>query len=128
MDRPLTPYRVESVFHACLYMEGEDSSNHVLAEGIVHNVGFNPDRIEIHRKDIHDMLAELPNEFKANGGGGWSFLQACIDKDGRQWTGMHRAMEQLFQLGMAIGEVEYLLPRDMWSALPGGMPYLVVKQ
>ena len=55
-------------------------------------------------------------------------MNACMDKSGRQWTGMHLTMEYLFLLGIAIGEVEYLLPREMWEAFPGGMPYLVVKQ
>ena len=57
-----------------------------------------------------------------------SFLDACMDKHGNQWTDFHQTMEQLVQLGIAIGEVEYCLPRDLWSALPGGVPFLVVKQ
>ena len=41
---------------------------------------------------------------------------------------MHQTQEQPVQLGIAIGEVEYRLPREMWSAFPGGMPYFMVKQ
>jgi hypothetical protein len=36
-------------------------------------------------------------------------------------------MEGLFCLGMAIGKVECLMPRKMWTILPGGMPYYLVK-
>jgi hypothetical protein len=39
---------------------------------------------------------------------------------------MHQRVEQLVQLGIAVGKIRYLLPRDMWDALPGGMPYFVV--
>jgi len=35
-------------------------------------------------------------------------------------------LDELFQLGIAIGKVECLLPREMWPTLPGGMPYYVV--
>ena len=124
----LTAENVEAVFMACLFKAGEDTSNRIVAEGLVVTVGFHPGRIEEHRQEIHDMLAELPDQFKMSGGEGYSFSEACVDKHGNQWTGLHQTMEQLFQLGMAIGEVEYTLPRDMWSIFPGGVPFMTVKQ
>ena len=72
------------------------------------------------------MLAELPNQFQADKGGGWSFLSACDDRNGHQWTDYHQRMEQLFQLGLALGLVRCPVPRDAWSMLPGSMPYYVV--
>ena len=124
----LTSQRVEVVFMVCRFKDGEDISNCIVAEGIVNAVEFHLGRIEEYRQKIHDMLAELPDEFKTSGGGGYSFLNACVDKHGNQWTGLHRTVEQLVQLGIAIGEVEYFLPRDRWSIFPGGMPYFTVKQ
>jgi len=124
----LTGEHVDSVFMDCLFKDGEDTSDHIVAEGIVQTVGLHPGRIEGHRQEIHDMLAELPDEFKTSGGGGYSFLNACLDRHGNQWTGMHQTQEQLVQLGIAIGEVEYCLPREMWDVFPGGMPYFMVKQ
>lgn len=124
----LSAERVEAVFVDCLYKDGEDTSDHIPAEGIVSTAGFKPSKIEQYRDEIHNMLGELPDNFRSSGGGGWSFLNACMDKHGYQWTGLHRTMEHLVQLGIATGEVEYLLPREMWSALPGGMPYFAVKQ
>jgi hypothetical protein len=124
----LTAEHVNAVFMDCIFKDGEDTSNHVVAEGIAHTVGFNPERLESHRQEITDMLAELPDDFKVSGGGGYSFLNACLDRNGNQWTGLHQTMEQLVQLGIATNQVEYCLPRDMWSAFPGGMPYFMVKQ
>ncbi len=121
----LTAEKVVAVFEDCLFKDGEDTANHVKAEGITTIVRFHPQRLEGHRKDIEAMLAGLPDNFQASGGG-MSFLNACLDRDGNQWTGMHQTMEQLFQLGIAIGKVKPCLPRDMWSVLPGGMPYYVV--
>jgi len=68
----------------------------------------------------------LPDEFHTGKGGGWSFLDACNDRNGAQWTSLHRTMDQLVCLGHAIGAVSFCLPREMWKILPGGMPYFVV--
>ena len=122
----LNPEKVNAIFLDCLFRDGEDTTNHVAVEGVVRNIGFHPERLESHRAEIETMLAELPDEFKEDGGGGMSFLQACNDKHGNQWTGFHQRMEQLFQLGGGIGKVKSLVPREMWPSLPGGMPYYVI--
>ena len=122
----LSAGHVNTVFMDCLFRDGEDTSQHVKAEGIVRNVGFHPERLESHRAEIVAMLDELPEQFHEKSGGGWSFLNACNDKHGNQWTSLHQTMEQLFQLGIGIGKVKSLMPREMWGGLPGGMPYYVV--
>ena len=126
VEQKLTPTRVEEVFTACLFADGEDTSNHVKAEGFLTTVGFHPERLEARSNDIVEMLGELPDSFKSSGGEGMSFLEACEDRHGNLWTGNHHSMEQLFQLGLAIGKVSYPFPREVWEALPGGMPYYVV--
>lgn len=127
MTSILSSEQVNAIFIDCLFKDGEDTSNHIKAEGIVHTVGFHPGRLESHRAEIEAMLDELPEQFKQSGGGGWSFLNACNDKHGNQWTGLHLHMEQLFQLGIGIGKVQCQMPREMWLLLPGGVPYYVVK-
>ena len=62
------------------------------------------------------MLAQLPAEFGERAGGGWSFLNSCQRMDGTLWTGLHSIMEALLVLGLAIGLVEWLLPREHWYA------------
>lgn len=125
----LNPQKVTDTFMFCLFKDGEPKTTYLPAPGITRNVGFHPGRIAEKRDNIIEMLAELPMEFheeSAGGGGGWSFLGACNDKHGNQWTGEHRTMEQLFQLGIAAGVASYLMPREMWAKFPGGMPYIVV--
>ena len=34
--------------------------------------------------------------------------------------------DRLMMLGMAIGKVKYLLPRNLWFILPGGVPYYCI--
>lgn len=127
-----TSENVENIFVTCLLDKDdtinalENPNDAIKVEGIMSNVGFHPDRIKEHTDDIVSMLDDLPNEFKADGGGGWSFLNACNDKDGNQWTDLHMRMEQLFMLGMAAGKAKYTLPKEMWNVLPGGMPYVVI--
>jgi hypothetical protein len=116
---------VNEIFEDCLFQDGEDTTGYISAEGIFSTFGFHPDRLESHRQDIEEMLAQLPDSFQEASGGGMTFLNACLDKAGNQW-GDHIHMEQLFCLGIGIGKVKYLMPRDMWDVLPGGMPYCVV--
>lgn len=123
----LTANNVITILKDCLFKDDEPQDNPILVKGIVSDFGFHPKRIESHKKDIVDMLKQLPKNFKTDEGGGWSFLQACNDINGNQW-GEHRSMEALFVLGLAIQKVKLLIPKEMWSALPGGMPYYAILQ
>ena len=101
----------------------------VVTEGILRSTAFNGARLEAHKAEIIDMLHDLPPEFQTIGdgaGGGMSFLNACMTKDGEQWTGMHQTQDMLVQLGIGVDAAKYLLDREMWSAFPGGMPYFQV--
>jgi|SRR6185437_4652181 len=119
--------------HDCLYNDDEWDGDMgsmppdlVRADGVVTTYGFHPGRLWSHVDEILEMLSELPDDFMRDRGGGMSFLNACVDRHGNQWTSLHRTMEALFCLGIATGRVECLLPRDMWHMMPGGMPYYVV--
>jgi len=122
----LTPEKVENIFMDCFFKENENKENPIIVEGITGKFGFHPQRIENNKKEIYKLLMELPEKFRKNVGGGWSFLNACIDKNGSQWTGEHKIMEQLFCLGIAIGAAEWLTPRSMWDVFPGAMPYCAI--
>lgn len=119
--------RIDEILMDCLFKseeihDGKIPENNVIAEGITMNIGLHRERLESYREEVKEFLAQLPSDFFLNEGGGTSFLQACVDKDGDQW-GEHHNMEQLFLLGQALGYVKCLLPRTVWPALPGGMPY-----
>lgn len=119
----LTAEHVEDAFRACLFKDDEDTADHVEVEGIVSTTWFHPERLGAHRDEVAAMLTELPEEFRD---GGWSFLQACQDRHGVQWTGLHQTMGHLFDMGVGLGLVRLLAPRAFWPALPGGMPYYKV--
>jgi hypothetical protein len=112
-----------NAFMDCLFNEGEDTTNQVKVEGIVNKFGLHPQRLEEKRELVTDLLAELPAEFKE----GWSFLNLCTTKDGKQWTGMHCICEQLVVMAIGLGLMEYCVQRELWAILPGGVPYLKIK-
>ena len=124
----LTSDAVEELFQHCIAATCEPEDASIKVEGIVHRFAFDRERIKERGAAIGDLLAELPDEFHREQGGGWTFLNACIDRSGAQWTGLHLAMEQLFALGIAAGRARFMLDRDMWSVFPGGMPYVQVSR
>jgi hypothetical protein len=121
----LTAQNVSETFMNCLFKEGESTDGCIIAAGVMTKVGFHPERLEEAVPKIEAMVNELPDDFKPDGGGGMSFLNACVDKNGNHWA-EHSTIDQLVCLGIASGKLQYLMPREMWSVLPGGMPYLVV--
>lgn len=133
---------VHAVFLDCLFRPEETTGSQVpvqvgenaayvpegavLVQGVAHDFGFHPGRLEQHRAEIAAWLRALPRQFQQDGGGGWSFLNACDDIDGNQWTDLHLRMEQLFCLGLGLRLVMCMAPRDLWGMMPGGMPYYMV--
>lgn len=122
----LTAKAVREVLISCLYREDEDTSGVVPVDGVMIKVGFHPERLEAARPRILELLKELPDAFKDTGGGGASFLNACVTKDKVQW-GEHSNIDELLCLGLAARLVSFPIPRDLWEVLPGGMPYFCVR-
>lgn len=129
----LTSRNVEDCLMRCLFTREEIAAandkpeNVVEAHGVRAKFGFHAGRIEQERENISDMLGQLPENFNLSTKGGWSFLQACQREDGVQW-GEHQSIDNLLCLGIAVGLAGFLFPREMWQALPGGLPYFWVKQ
>ena len=116
----LTDENVQTLFYKCLANEPEG----VVINGIVASYRMNVKGSEI---DISNLLSQLPDAFHQGKGGGYTFLDMCQTNSGEQWTDLHRTMEQLIVMGLATGEVEFPLPRDVWAILPGGVPYITIK-
>jgi hypothetical protein len=120
----LTADRVRLVWVACL-AERADDPEVVIVEGVVGKYYLHRTHLESHRQEIGELLACLPDEFQAARGGGWSFLNACMTRNGEHW-GEHTDIERLVCLGIAVRLAKFLFPRAMWLALPGGVPYFCI--
>ena len=121
---------VNSVFMDCLYRkeeltDGNAPEDAIVVQGVIIRAGFHPGRIKENSGEIRALLMELPETFRQKSGGGWSFLQACVDRFDMQW-GEHRDIDELLCLGIASGHAKILMPREMWAVLPGGMPYFMI--
>jgi len=117
----LTADNVEQILKYCLFNQGEDTTIHKIGEGVHLKAGFHPGRLEEKTPDIKSMCGQLPATFLE----GWSFLNACMTKDEVQW-GEHSDVDNLLVIGIASGCIELLSPRELWQAMPGGMPYFKV--
>lgn len=129
----LNTENVDRIFADCMFRSEEcKGKNLYLFVNSIQNptvkVGFHPERIEVHRHEIREMLSQLPDGFFPGSGDGASFLQACSTKDGQLWTGFHTEVEKLCLLGLASKQMRMLTPdAEIRPMLPGGMPYLSVE-
>jgi len=127
----LTSAGVTDVVMECLYDDPSIDSEEKLpvdaikVDAIVRRFAFDPIKVAANKVRIRGLLAELPTQFFKDSGGGWSFLNGCVDKHGNQW-GEQKAVAELFALGQAAGFVTCLMPREIWGLLPGGVPYYMV--
>lgn len=135
MTQVLTAEKVDTIMKTCLFTDEEAQGvtsefgadpNIAYASGIVRSFGFNKERLEAHREKIEELLGELDPTFRQLEGGGWSFLNMTMDRHGNQW-GEQMSAESLLCLGIALGKMEYCIPREMWEAFPGGVPYVMIK-
>lgn len=117
---------VMQVFDACHVQPEKELPDMVKVEGIISVFYFKKSELSRHKEQVKTWLAALPEYFQAEQGGGWSFLYACQDRNGVQWTGFHHVMDKLFSLGIALELVQYCLPREYWEHMPGGVPYMVI--
>ena len=127
LNLELTSENVHELFVECLFEEGEKTDNAVIVQGLVHYIGFNPDRLKNNSEKIQSLLKQLPDSFQQGKGDGMSFLNMCETKTGNQWCDLHSIMDELVCLGLATNKMFFLMPREMWNTLPGGMPYVAVR-
>jgi hypothetical protein len=120
----IDPNRVEAILVEAL----TDPPAGDVIRGILHSYSLDVAKVASHRGEIVAMLEQWPEEFFDNGGGGWTFLNLCETRDGVLWTGLHLRCEQLCVLADVLGLLSYPLPRDMWSMMPGGLPYVAFKR
>lgn len=123
---------VKTILRSVLYnaeesKDGAPPADAVLVSGVVRDYGFHPQRLAASKPKVKALIDQLdPNFFIGSAGGGGSFLYLPFDKNGEQW-GEQIDAEELLALAMGLGMAEYLLPRNFWVVLPGGVPYVCFK-
>lgn len=122
----LTAENVQKVFLDCVLKPEEMHYAFVIAEGVQTDAKFSRLKLFEYQNQISEMLKFLPDNFRRFSGGGWTFLNMCQHKDGHNWTDLHKTVDKLLVLGLALDLISYTMPRDMWSSLPGSMPYVSI--
>lgn len=117
---------VHTIFVRCLATDLIPEDEQIKVEGLVHNFSFHKASLEECGPEVLRILEEMHDTFKLGSGDGWSFLLLPFDKYGNHWC-EHNTAEKLVVLGIGLDLVSYLIPRDMWDVLPGGVPYIQLK-
>ncbi len=121
----LTSQAVNEIMDRCLLRDDEPLELALQVRGIANSFSFHRRRLAENAGVIAILLAQLPYQFQAECGG-WSLASACYDRQLSQWTGREQQVEELFCLGIGAGKAGWLASRDMWPALPGGIPYVTI--
>lgn len=122
--------RVRALFERARVVGGsalidENNQRYVRVKGVAHDFAFVRDRLDGIRSDYIALCVEmLPDLFYQSKGGGWTFLDLPFDRNEERW-GEQRDAEVFLAIGLALDIAKYSLGREFWSALPGGVPYVV---
>lgn len=118
---------VNEIFRGCLHQHGDNPLTTTPVQHITHEVArFNQPRLDNHRQEIHQLVSQLSNNFRKDGGASYFYSQ--LDREGHRWTRFEPIQERLVQLGFAIGEIEFVHERRYWPALYQGRPLLYITQ
>lgn len=127
VEKKLNSTRVSEIFKSCIFKDEEikdnrPTSEYTIATGVLATVVFHTKRLNENKAQINEMVNQIKNIEQ-----GPHFLDLCIDKTDRLWTGDHSVVEQLMTLGFAteLLEVPLNLPREMWNIFPEGLPYVI---
>jgi len=100
-----------------------DVPDSILIHGTLDVFSIDPSKVD--RTQVIDWLNQLDDAFMDNAGGGMSLMNMVETKDHELWGEQYHA-DQLYVLAAALGLAAYSLPRPVWPALPGGMPYITI--
>lgn len=119
-------HRINEIYEKC-QKNASSRSDEAVESGFAGTVYLNQDDLEHHKHEIACILMNQdPKFFKHGEAGGCTFLNLPFNAQGVQWCEQFTAA-QLCILGIGLGLVEYLMPPEMWDALPGGVPYLAIE-
>lgn len=120
----LDPENVYKLFRDCMFNDSEirngvPTLEYTYVDGISHQFVLNTKKVNENKEKIAKLIDLLPVSRIPQ-----TFVNLCIDKSGRLWTGDQSVMELLMVLGLACGIIEYTCPREDWKNMIGGVPVI----
>jgi len=115
---------VDAMVKHSLFSQGEEERDRVIVDGFVQTFAFHRDRLEANRSAIKILIRDVVDDtFLLGGGGGNTAIYLTVDRTGQNWADQATA-EAFFCLAAGLGLATYSVPRELWVAMPGGMPYI----
>ena len=97
------------------------------SHGVTARVTLVLKRVHACRTEIRQLLNQLPVDFHAYyNEDGCSFVRMKTNRSGAEW-GTTRHSDMLLMLGSAVGMCRITTPPELWTALPGGMPNILIE-
>lgn len=125
-DDYLTEARVLEAYERC-YRDETVKTGTVQVSGFLLRHTFSIRRLYEYRESIIRMLLSLPAGFREDVGGGGSVGHMVLRGDGKMWAADMATIEKLVALAIASHLMEFCSPRETWSRLPQGLPYVRIK-
>lgn len=127
-EEKLNPARVNDIFQECLVRSDElcgesPTCEYSIAEGVFETAKFHTGRLNEQKPAINEMLDEIPDIDQ-----GIHFLNLCIAKGNRLWTGDHAVVDRLMVLGFATGLLSVFanIPKSEWNDMfSQGLPFVI---
>lgn len=121
----LTAEHVKEIFLDCFLPENyTDDTKVIIVSTVTGLFGFDPEKIEKHAADIHQMISQLSSKFDEVNQG-YTFM--CLPfkgENGEPW-GEQIDGNRLMALGLASGWMKLTVEdRKKWNILPGAVPYV----
>ncbi|MGZ3773013.1 MAG: hypothetical protein ACXVCY_04505 [Pseudobdellovibrionaceae bacterium] len=120
----MTPYQlVNSIFHKCVVSHGGK-----LIQGYTVDVMVDTECVSKYKSELINLISQVDKKFLVDStepeAGGYTMLGLTRNALGEEWFDYPTA-ERFVIICMAIGKAKYCFPRERWSELLGGVPYVV---
>ena len=124
VDKELNIDNVTNLYTKCLLSNLDFdidglTCNFSVGEGVATRCAFSTERLNANRENIACMIDQLQDIETAP-----SFLSLYYNQEGKKWTDEAMVVEMLVQMGTAASMLSFLYPPEIWSLLPGGVPYV----
>lgn len=123
---PLTAEEIDDLIPLVIEISADQCDDDAILLVQARNISFpfSKEALAKHEPAIRALLDRVAPEFKETGGRGAS-LADWPWPDSPLGEPRHEA---LIALGLAVGKIQWLIPREKWAELfPDGNPYLVVR-
>lgn len=118
---------VHELCRACLFAEGEAADVFMPGDGVHRSLGFHPERLLGAERQIREWLDALPEKFHLDVkiGGGWSFINGTVDRNGERWGELGH-LDELLVMGNAINYARTIGDPVTWPSRPMGVPFFCI--